>query len=250
MQNMISKSAAGLACLILFSCAGAHADVKITQVVTLKNAQYAQMRESMDPQQLAAAHRSGLDLMMGIPQTSTMYVSGQKFRLDMASRSTIFDTAARTQTTINTTSKTYSTVSTADALTRPGAYTVKLTPAKLHKVIMGHPATAYSLTATSVSFPGQLVSGQIWSADDIKRPNLPSHGLMAQFSSMLEQVKGLPLIVNLKITGTSNGEIDLDTKVTSISQSRLGAGVFKVPAGYKPTSGFAPGASPLMGMGM
>jgi len=236
-------------CLLISAAMGVRADVKVVQTTTLVNAQYAQMAESMTAKQKAAAHRAGMDLMMGVPQVSTVYMSGQHLRVDAAGHYVVYDTAASTQTTVNIASKTYTTVSTAGMIGRAGAFQATVIPAKKHSVILGHPATAYFLKATSVSFPGQLISGEIWSADDIGRPNLPSSGILSQFASLLQQFKGLPLTINLKITGTSAGEIDVHSKVVSISQASLPASTFRVPAGYKAGDPNAAPGNPFGGLG-
>jgi len=248
MQKIQGAPLALAGCLFILATGVARADLKVVQTTTLTNSQYAAMRDSMTAKQRAAAHNAGMDLMMGIPQTNTIYGSGQHVRLDLGSTFVLYDTASKTQTTVNKINKTYKTISLEDTLARPGGFQVILTPSKQHTVIVGHKATAYNVKATSISFPGELVTGQVWSADDIKRPNLPSHGMLAQFSSFLQQVKGLPLAVNLKITGGPTGEVEFRTKVLSVSQAPLPAITFRVPAGYKPASPNAPG-NPLMGMG-
>ena len=239
--------------ILLYSAAlqprGAFADLKVVQTTTMANAQYAAMRDSMTPQQKAAAHHDGMDLMMGIPQSNTIYASGRFLRVDTSTSFVLFDNVSGALTKVNPSARSYSTVTTDGQSDRFGGFQVSYMSGKKHRVILGQPATEYTLTGTSISFPGQVVSGTVWTADSIARPSLPPSGMFSRMTAFLKQLKGLPLVVNVKITGTQVGEIDISSKVVSLSRASLPSRVFQVPTGYKQTDPYAGPMNPMAAMG-
>ena len=246
MQKIQGAPLALAGCLLILATGVARADLKVVQTTTLTNSQYAAMRDSMTANQKAAAHRAGMDLMMGIPQTNTIYISGQHFRFDQSEHHFIADTRANTITSVDIATKSYRL---APLTVQSTNFTWVVTSDKKHRNLVGHPASLYSIKGSSVTFPGEVITGKIWAADDIPIPTPASTGLPAQFVSILQQVKKWPLLMDLKVTGAPSGQIVLSSKTVSVSKAPLPAATFRVPAGYKPANPNAALSNPLMGMG-
>ena len=228
----------------LAGASAAHADLKVVQSTTIKNPQLTAMMQSLSPEQRARMAQSGAgSLFGGGDLASTIYSHGTKTRVDIGPQSTIVDTATRQLVTVNRATHTYST----------SAYSPNKMASQMQasvrdtgqtKIILGHPARHYLLSMTSAQMAGGRVSGDIWSAQDLPQPPAaafsagPAGALQGQF----RKIKGMPLLVNMTVTGSPVGDTSIRSVTKSVSRAALPASLFAIPAGYKRTA-----ARPTMG---
>ncbi len=225
----------------------AHADVKVTQAVTVDNPQLKAAMQSMSPEQRAQMSKMGL----GGTITSTLYVSGRRSRTDIGPfNSTIVDQAAGKMTMINRTSHTYSTQPLGGVAARAKSAAASVKATGKTKVILGHLCRDYHLSVTTPSMPGGSISGDVWAAADL--PRLPvsalSGGPTAALTSQWSKIAGMPLQMTLTVTGSPAGNTVVRTVATQVRTTPIPASVFAVPAGYQPGPAYG---NPMMGgMGM
>ncbi|MDQ2799608.1 MAG: DUF4412 domain-containing protein [Armatimonadota bacterium] len=228
------------AALAALTVSAAHADLKVVQTTRIDNPQLKAYMETMTPQQRAQMSHSDNPLLRDGPQVSTVYLRGGKSRADLGGMTYITDAATHQTTIINRRKHTYSTVPTpansAGAASRISA-TVKDTGQM--KVIQGHPSRRYALRATLASQPGTIIQGDIWAAQDLPRPLLPTSGQgpYAILQDLLRKVKGFPLKTSLAVVGSPMGSTTVTSSAVSVSQAPLPASLFAVPAGYAKSSG-------------
>lgn len=224
-----------LAALAAVAMPAARADLKVVQTLHIDSPQLKAYMDSMTPEQRAKMSRSGNPLLSGAPQVTTFYVHGGKSRADVGPMSYVSDAATSQTTVINRRSHTYSTMQTpTGAGTGAGQIKATVKDSGQTKVIQGHPARRYLMTATLASQPGTVIQGDIWAAQDLARPSLPTTGggPLAVFQSLLRNVKGFPLKTTLAITGSPLGSTTVTTSVVSVSKAPVPASAFAVPAGY------------------
>ncbi len=220
------------AALAALTVSAAQADLKVVQTTRIDNPQLKAYMETMTPQQRAQMSHSDNPLLRGGPQVSTVYLRGSKSRADLGGMTYLMDAATHQTTIINRRKHTYSTAPTqAGAESRISA-TVKDTGQR--KVIQGHPSRRYALRATLASQPGTIIQGDIWAAQDLPRPFLPTSGQgpYAILQDLLRQVKGFPLKTNIAVVGSPMGNTTVTSSAVSVSQAPLPASLFAVPAGY------------------
>jgi len=231
-----------LAALAAAAMPAARADLKVVQTLHIDSPQLKAYMDSMTPDQRAKMSRSGNPLLSGAPQVTTFYVHGDKSRADVGPVSYVSDAATHQTTVINRRSHTYSTMQTpTGAGMGAGQITATVKDSGQTRVIQGHPARRYLMTATLASQPGTVIQGDIWAAQDLPRPSLPATGQggpFAVFQSLLRKVKGFPLKTSLAVTGSPLGSTTVTTSVVSVSKAPLPASAFLVPSGYaKATAG-------------
>ena len=213
----------------------ARADLKVVQSTTVKNPQLTAMMQSLSPAQRAQMGQSGFGAMFGGgPLTSTLYTHGSKTRVDVGPLTTIVDTAAHKIISINRITHTYSTSAySPSAMAGQVQATIKDTGQT--KVILGHPARHYLMSVTSARMPSGRMSGDIWSAQDLPQPPAAafSGGPAAALQGQFRKIKGMPLIVNMMVTGSPVGDTSIRSVTKSVSRAALAASLFSVPAGYK-----------------
>lgn len=229
----ISTLAVGLAALTV---SAAHADLKVVQTLRIDSPQIKAYLDSMTPEQRAKMSRSGNPMFSGAPQVTTIYVHGSKSRADIGPMTYVSDAATKQTTLIDRRRHTYSVMATPTNGAGQIAATVKDTGQK--KVIQGHPARRYAMTATLASQPGTVIQGDIWAAQDLPSPTLPASGQgpMAVMQGLLHKVKGFPLKTTMAVTGSPLGNTTVTASVVSVSQAPLPASAFAVPAGYTKAS--------------
>lgn len=226
----ISALAAALAILPL---SAAQADLKVVQTTRIDNPQLKAYMETMTPQQRAQMSHSGNPLLRGGPQLSTVYLRGSKSRADIGGMSYITDTATNQTMIINRRKHTYSTVQT-PSNAAAGQISATVQDTGQMKVIQGHPSRHYTMRATLASQPGTIIQGDIWAAQDLPRPTLPTSGQgpLAVMQSLLNKVKGFPLKTMLAVVGSPMGNTTVLSSVLSVSKAPLSAALFAIPAGY------------------
>ena len=220
--------------LAALTASAARADLKVVQTTTIDSPQLKAYMETMTPQQRAQMGRSANPLLSGAPQRTTVYVHGTKTRADIGPVTYIVDAATRQATTVNRTTRTY----TSQPYTQPSAggspnATVKDTGQI--KMIAGHPSRRYFLTATIPSQPGTLIQSDIWAAQDLSQPPplTTGGGPLSSLQNLFKKIKGYPMQSSLAITGSPLGSTTVKTSVVSVSQAPLPASLFAIPAGYK-----------------
>ena len=226
----------------LAGASAARADLKVVQNTTVKNPQLAAMMQSMAPQQRAMVARSGAGAFFGGgPLTTTLYSQGSKTRVDLGPQSTIVDTATHKLILLNRMTHTYTTRAySPSAVASQVQATVKDTGQT--RAILGHPARRYLLSMSSAQMQGGHIAGDVWSAQDLPQPPAAafSGGPAAALQGQFRKIKGMPLIVNMVVTGSPVGDTTIRSVTQSVSRAPLPSSLFAIPAGYKRT------ASPAM----
>lgn len=203
------RPVAAAAALAALSISAAHADLKVVQTTQINNPQLKAYMDTMTPQQRAQMAHSGNPLLNGGAQQVVIFVQGTRSRADIGGMTYLINSATRQTTVLNRRSHTY----TSRPYKMPGTgaagqmqATVKDTGQT--KIISGHPARRYALTATMASQPGTIIRGDIWTALDLPQP--PQIGLgggpFAALQSQFRKVKGYPLKTSLAITGSPMGD--------------------------------------------
>ena len=167
-----------------------------------------------------------------MPSKTIVYFSGKKTRADLGQVTVLYDGTTQKIVTLNRVAHTYTTRPYQSAAAGQFQATVK--PVGAVKTIQGHPARHYLMTATLASQPGTIIQGDIWAAQDLPSPpSLAGGGPFAATQSLLNKVKGYPLITNIVATGSPMGNTTFKSTVTSVSKAPLPASTFAIPAGYK-----------------
>ena len=230
------QKATVLAAALLALSVSAHADLKVVQTTKIDNPQLKAYMETMTPEQRANMAHSGGMMAGMLPSQTTVYFSGSHARADVGATTLLFDAATRQAITLNRTNHTYA----ARPLKAPGAggFQATVKPTGQTKLIQGHLARHYTLSATSPSLPGTIIQGDIWAAQDLPAPPaLSAGGPFAIMQTLLSKVKGYPLLTNVVATGSPMGNTTFQSKVISVSKAALPASVFAIPAGYKKAAG-------------
>jgi len=222
-----------LAALAALSAASAaRADLKVVQTLRIDSPQLKAYLDSMTPEQRAKMSRSGNPMFSGAPQVTTLYLRGSKSRADIGPTTYLSDAATHQTTVIDRRRHTYTTIQTPVAQVGQISATVKDTGQT--KVIQGHPTHRYMMTGTMTSQPGTVIQGDIWAAQDLPQPTLPSgsQGPLAVMQDLMRKIKGFPLKTTMAVTGSPLGSTTVSTSVLSVSKAPLSASMFAVPAGY------------------
>ena len=225
-----------LAAALVALSASAHADLKVVQTTKIDNPQLKAYMETMTPEQRANMAHSGGMMAGMLPSQTTVYFSGSHARADVGTTTLLFDAATHQTITLNRTSHTYA----SRPYKAPSAsgFQATVKPTGQTKVIQGHLARHYTLSATSASLPGTIIQGDIWAAQDLPTPPALSRGgPFAIMQMLLNKVKGYPLIANVVATGSPMGNTTVQSKVTSVSKAPLPASLFAIPAGYVKAAG-------------
>ena len=223
----------------LAGASAAHADLKVVQSTTIKNPQLTAMMQSLTPAQRANAAKMGAGAFFGGGAiTSTIYSHGSKTRVDVGPQSTIVDMGAHKIITINRMTHTYSTAPYSPN-GMAGQVQASVRDTGQTKVILGHPARHYFMSMSSPQMQGARIAGDIWSAQDLPQPAAAAFaagGPAAALQSQFRKIKGMPLLVNMNISGSPIGATTVRAVTKSISRNPLPASLFTVPAGYKLTA--------------
>jgi len=211
----------------------AHADLKVVQTLRIDSPQLKAYMDSMTPAQRAQMSRSGNPMFSGAPQVTTLYLRGVKSRADVGPMTYVSDASTSQTTVINRRSHTYSTMRT-PATAASGQVSAKIKDTGQIKMIQGHPSRHYLMSATLASQPGTIIQGDIWAAQDLPQPTLPTSGQgpLAVMQGLMRKVKGFPLKTTLAVTGSPLGSTTVTTSVVSVSKAPLPASAFAIPAGY------------------
>lgn len=235
MKPMMKPIIIASALAVLGAASAAHADLTMVQKASIDSPQLKAYLESMTPAQRAQMSKMGNPLLSGAPVRSTIYIHGTKTRADIGGTSYIVDSATKQTTLINRRNHTY-TVKSYQATVPQGTPQTKVKDTGQNKLIGGHMAHRYLLTATVPSQPGMLIQGDVWTARDIAQPPiLGGGGPMASMQNVFRQVKGFPLKSTMVVTGSPLGSTTVTTSLVSISKSAVPASAFAIPAGYKKT---------------
>ncbi len=233
------RTVALAAALAALSVATAHADLKVVQTTQVDSPQLDAYMQTMTPQQRAQMAHSG-SLLGGGPQQSTIFVHGTQTRADIGGMTYLVNSATHQTVVLNRRRHTYIT----RPYQAPGAggasqiqATVKATGQT--KMVAGHPARRYTMTATVPSQPGTIIRGDIWAALDVPQPAqiATGSGPFAAIQSQFRKVKGYPLKTSLAVTGSPMGDTTINSSVVSVSKAPLPASVFAIPAGYTKSGG-------------
>ena len=152
--------------------------------------------------------------------------------MDIGPLSTIVDTAAHKIISINRATRTYST-----SAYSPGAMAgqvqASIKDTGQTKTILGHPARHYLMSMTSARMPSGRISGDVWSAQDLPQPPAAafSGGPAAALQGQFRKIKGMPLIVNMVVTGSPVGDTSIRSVTKSVSRAPLSASLFADPGG-------------------
>lgn len=220
---------------LLGAASAAHADMTVIQNTTIDSPQLKAYLESMTPAQRAQMSKAGNPLLSGAPVRSTIYQHGTKTRADVGGNSYIVDSLTKQTTLINRRNHTY-TVKPYQATAPQGTPQAKVKDTGQNKLIGGHMAHRYLLTASIPSQPGTLIQGDVWTARDIAQPpSLSGGGPLSSMQNVFRQIKGFPLKSTIAVTGSPLGNTTVTTSLVSISKSPLPASAFAIPAGYKKT---------------
>lgn len=229
MKPMILASALAL----MGAASAAHADMTVVQNTKIDSPQLKAYMESMTPAQRAQMSKMGNPLLSGAPMRSTIYQHGTKTRADVGGTSYIVDSATKQTTLINRRNHTY-TVRPYKATAPQGTPQAKVKDTGQTKMISGHLAHRYLLSATIPAQPGTLIQGDVWTTSDIAQPpSLSGGGPLSSMQNVFRQIKGFPLKSTLAVTGSPLGSTTVTTSLVSISKSALPASAFAIPAGYK-----------------
>jgi len=234
------RSVALAAALAALTISAAHADLKVVQTTQVDNPQLKAYMETMTPQQRAQMAHSGNPLLRGEPQQTVIFVHGTQTRADIGGMTYLVNSATHQTTVLNRRSHTY--------LTRPykapgtgatGQMQATVKDTGQTKIVSGHPARRYTMTATVPSQPGTIIRGDIWAALDLPQPAqlTTGPGPFAALQSQFKKVKGYPLKTSLAITGSPMGDTTINSSVVSVSKALLPASVFAIPAGYMKSNG-------------
>lgn len=225
-----------LTALAALAVPAARADLKVVQTLRIDSPQLKAYLDSMTSEQRAKMSRSGNPMFSGAPQVTTLYLHGGKSRADIGPMTYLSDAATSQTTVIDRRKHTYTTMQT--PATPAGQITAQVKDMGQTKVIQGHSAHRYAMTATLASQPGTVIRGDIWAAQDLPRPSLPASGQgpMAVMQGLMRKVKGFPLKTTMAITGSPLGSTTVTSSVVSVSQAALPASAFAVPAGYAKSS--------------
>lgn len=230
----------------------ARADVTLTMQSTINSPMLDKAREHMTPQQ-----EDAIDSML----RNTMYMSGKRYRMDMAMMSFIVDAGAKQMTLLNPNQRTYAvTPINPDAMkmmmgsaglpqgqgTTP-TYTVKDT-GKSTKYL-GHTCRHYimDMTMTMPQIGTMKTHSDVLAATDL--PGLDTgvyEALAMQTGVKGQQMHGVPLLTKSVITGGMIGTMDMEQKAQDINTDPIPADKFEVPAGYteKTSAEFFKGLTP------
>lgn len=214
----------------------AHADLKVVQNTSIDSPQLKAYMDTMTPQQRAQMAHSGNPLLRGGPQQTVIFVRGSQTRADVGSMTYLVNAAKHQTIVLNRTTHTYMTQPyKAPSAGAPGQIQATVKDTGQTKVISGHPARRYLMTATVPSQPGTIIRGDIWAALDLPQPAQISTGSgpFAAMQSQFRKVKGYPLKTSLAITGSPLGDTTVSSSVVSVSKAALPASVFAIPTGYK-----------------
>ena len=217
----------------------ARADMKVVQTTQVDSPQLKAYLETMTPQQRAMMAHSGNPLLRGGPQQTVIFVHGGQTRADIGTMSYVVNSATHQTTVLNRRSRTYSSRPyKALGAGAPGQMQATVKDTGQTKIVAGHPARRYLMTATVPSQPGTIIRGDIWAALDIPQPAQLSteSGPFAALQSQFRKVKGYPLKTSLAITGSPMGDTTVNSSVVSISKAPLPASVFAIPSGYTKAS--------------
>jgi len=218
----------------------AHADLKVVQNTSIDSPQLKAYMETMTPQQRAQMARSGNPLLRGGPQQTVIFVHGNQTRADVGTMSYLVNSATHQTIVLNRANHTYITRPyKSPAMNGAGQIQATVKDTGQTKVVSGHPARRYLMTATVPSQPGTIIRGDIWAAQDLPQPAQISTGSgpFAAMQSQFRKVKGYPMKTSLAITGSPLGDTTVNSSVVSVSKAALSASIFAIPAGYKKAAG-------------
>ncbi len=230
------RHAALAACALTFvgmvGAAAAHADLRVVQKTTIQNPQLTAMVQSMSPAQRAQMAQTG-GLFSGGPVTLVISTHGGEARVDFGKQTTLFNAATRRVTTLDRAAHTYTTSAFAPQAGAPVQATVRDTGQS--KMIDGHRARRYTVALSGPQLEGGQLTGDVWSAPDL--PPLPTalfaSGPAAALQGLFHSIKGLPLRINVLVTGTPIGTTAVQSSALSVSVKPLSPSVFRIPAGYR-----------------
>ncbi|HEX5324121.1 MAG TPA: DUF4412 domain-containing protein [Capsulimonadaceae bacterium] len=196
----------------------------------------------------------------------TMFLNGQKMRVNTAVVSVLVDQQAKTLTMINDKAKSYS-VSPYDPIVAqqmmqgPGGMfsgagsDYKVVDTGKTTTFLGHKVKHFVVTAhlSSPNTGDMTIHSDILAAQDLPPADMAAYNSMtAAAASGKAHVEGIPLKTVTTVTGGTMGTMTVTQTVTSISTKPIPANLFAIPTGYtrttqpmvQPGMPGAPGATP------
>ena len=233
MQTRSHKTPLFAAALLALGGA-ARADLKVVQTTRIDSPQLKAYMDTMTPQQRAQMARSENPLLHAGPQQTTVYVQGSRTRADIGTMTYLVNGVTHQTIILNRRNHTYATRPYRAPANPAGQTTATVKDTGQTRVIAGHPARRYTMTASLAAQPGTVLQGEVWAAQDIPAPSLlnTGGGPLAALQSQFKKIKGYPLRTNLAITGSPLGNTTVSSSVVSVSKAPLPASLFAVPAGY------------------
>jgi hypothetical protein len=242
MTIQFKPAAAITAVLCLASATASRADVTLTMKMTMHSAMLDQAKAKMTEDQAAA-----MEKML----QSTLYLSGKRSRTDTAMMSIIVDAGTKQMTMMNPTQHRYYTMPMNPAMLKQAmgsvgvptgagaAPTYKVTDTGKTTQYLGHTCRHYilAMTMTIPNAGTMTMHSDVLAAQDL--PGLDPdvyQTLSMQMGVKGEQMKGVPLMTETKMTGGMIGEMSMTQKASDISTDPIPASEFEVPSDYTQAS--------------
>jgi len=239
---------------LMASVQSARADVTVTTKTTINSPMLDKAKESMTDEQISA-----MDAMMN----TTTYFSGKRYRVESPVMSMIVDAGTKQMTMINTQQRKYAVMPIGPnmmkgmfggagvAMAGGAKPTYKVTDTGKNTKYMGHNCRHYILDMkmTIPNMGTMTAHSDILAAQDL--PGLDPDvyaALAAQMGVQGNQMKGVALVTNAKMTSALTGSMTMNQTTTDISTDPIPASKFDVPEGFTETTAAGlygtPGAMP------
>ena len=250
------KSAAMIAGIALIAAGEpVHADVTVTTRAVINSPMLDKAREHMTAEQISA-----MDAMM----QSKTYMSGKRYRVESSIMTMIVDAGTKQMTMLNDKQRTYVVMpigpnmmkgmlgGAGAAMAGAGKPTYKVTDSGKTTKYLGHTCRHYviDMKMTAPNMGTMIMHSDVLAAQDL--PGLDPEvysALGAQMGIAGNQMKGVPLVTNTKMSSALTGAMTVSQTATDISTDPIPASEFETPEGYIETTAAnlfsAPGAMPV-----
>lgn len=233
--------------MVLTIAASVRADVTVKMQGSMSSAAMGQQ----DPQQAA---------VMGRMMRSTIYISGNKMRMDTAFAIMIMDYDDRKMYKIDPNAGTYSATDMSAAslaqlsggmmamITREGG-TVSVKGTGSVVKILGYPCREFDLHVSMGGASSPSINGRIYATTALPDSFTAAMAAYAKQAGYGGKVKGFPLKTVMHVT-TPGGVMTISEIATSVSTAAIPSSEFKVPTAYTLTQSSVGHTGMGMGMGM